>query len=103
MTDDIRFITADEAVAAAEACAFRDHDRNIIHCFTGGIGAEWDLAEVIDCIRRARVHDGIPQIAYVNTLFGRCLVVIEGMPDRVGGPPTGRRRVFDTITEQEPT
>ena len=104
----VEMLTVEEAIAAAERCAFevteteRRKDgpdvevaRRVAHCFSGGIGCDWDVESVIATIKNAYVHDGEPQIAFSDSLFGRCLHVIERIDDTETG---GKLRLFDTIT-----
>ena len=96
------FITADEAIEAIKRCAFDtgevDAEGNplppVVHCFVGSIGADWSEPSAIAAVRNAYVHEGKPQIAWMDSLFGRCLVIIEAHDGR----PGGRRRLFDTVT-----
>lgn len=98
-------LTAEEAVAAIERCAMevtetmldgQTVDRRIVHCFMGGIGADWDVESAVECVRDAYVNEGVPQIAWIDTVFGRCLVVLQSEPDGDGG----RRRLFDTVVPE---
>ena len=103
----VEFITAEEAIAAAERCAFETTEtrwqkdgpdievtRRIAHCFSGGIGCDWDIESVIETINNAYVDpDEGPQIAWMDGMFGRCLHVIDKTSE-----DGGRTRMFDTIT-----
>lgn len=100
----VTYITADEAKAAIRRCAFEtgevdpdgNNPRRVVHCFMGTLGADWDEGGALAAIDRAHVHDGVPQIGWMDSLFGRCLAVIEEQPDG------GRRRLqFDTVTEEQ--
>lgn len=89
---DIQEISAEEAVAAIERCAFTtDEGERIVHCFAGSLGADWDADGAIDAARSAR------RIAWIDHIFtpGMCL----GMEVEVE-PGEFRVRVFDTVTPE---
>lgn len=100
---DTTMLTADEAIAAIERCAFLSQqpggsiERRIVHCFVRGMGADWDAESAIQAVRNAYVHEGEPQIAWADTMFGRCLVVLEADPSGKGG----RSRTFDTVIPED--
>jgi len=59
---NIEKITKETAIEAVRAAAFEvtdeersDYGRKLIHCFTGFLGADWDLEEVEREIQRAQV------------------------------------------------
>lgn len=95
----VEHITADAAVEAIERCAFdaggTDEPRMVVHCFSGGIGCDWDTADAIETVRNAYVHEDVPQIAWMDSPFGRCLHVVERVDDS-----GGRQRMFDTVTPE---
>ena len=90
------YLTADQAIEAIHRCAFDAGDENgpdlIVHCFSGGMGADWSVESAIATVRNAYVHDGVPQIAWAPGLLGRCLHVVERISNE-----GGRTRVFDTV------
>ena len=47
-------------------------DRNIIHCFTGSFGADWNRDSVIKELKMAKT------IAWVENIFGHNLAVEAG-------------------------
>lgn len=89
----VEYITAEQAIEAIERCAFADGDRMVVHCFSGGIGCDWSVDAAIGVVHNAYVHEGVPQIAWADSLLGRCLVVVEADPPGKGG----RQRAFDTV------
>lgn len=108
----IELITAEEAIAAIKRCAFEttetkfardgtpacDVTRSVVHCFSGGIGCDWDTASAIEAVNNAYVHEGVPQIAWMDSLFsdGQCLHIVERVDDS-----GGRTRQFDTVTRED--
>lgn len=73
-------ITKPEAVEAVRARAFTtDEGRAIVHCFSGTLGADWDLDGVVSLI------EGADDIAWLPNIFGHELAVLA----------EGRIRSFD--------
>ncbi len=76
MTADSVVLTVDEAIAAVERCKWivpdewdageprADAGREIVHCFRGSIGADWDASAAIELIRRSEL------CAFAWFLFG---------------------------------
>lgn len=97
-------ITEDEAIAAIERCKFvcgddeiSDHTgkpRELVHCFLGFLGADWDTYSAIEEVKHAdRVYWG-------DTMFGDCLVVESTWSKYDWDEPgKARRYVFDTVTK----
>lgn len=53
-------ITKEEAIKAVNKAAYRitdpdsnDYNREIIHCFLGGFGADWDKEDIIKLISKS--------------------------------------------------
>lgn len=83
-----------DAHAAVARCTFTTEPddegfvRDIVHCFVGTIGTDWDAANVHKMIDR----DDLKFLGWRYSIFGRCLVV--DTPDCY--------YVFDTVTPEEP-
>lgn len=80
-------LTVDEAVKHLTEAAFevtdeesRDFGRTIVHCFSRGMGADWDLHSAIAEVENAR------EIRWVDHLLGHNLLVVS---------KDGRNRCFD--------
>jgi hypothetical protein len=92
-------ISRDEAKEAIRRCAFtipadlEGAGREIVHCFLGGIGADWDAADAEVAVDNCVETEGAPQVGWADTLFGECLVVL--VPRDEGHY---RQLTFDTVT-----
>lgn len=80
-------LTVDEAVKHLTEAAFEvtdeessDFGRKIVHCYSAGFGADWDLDNVVAEVENAR------EIRWVDHLLGHNLLVVS---------KDGRNRCFD--------
>lgn len=89
-------MTTDEAIAAIERCKFPvteerliegrvvESKREVVHCFLGGLGADWDAENAIVLARAAA------EATWVQTMLGRCLgLLVEN-----------RTYIFDTVVPE---
>lgn len=98
---DIVFLAVAEAHAAIDRCKFviaddpedpgqRDAGREIVHCFLGGLGADWDAVNAkVLCSIADRIFWG-------SSMFGTCLCVMA-TESHFGAPARTRTYCFDTV------
>jgi len=79
--DQVIEITQEEALKAIKGVK-----GNIIHCFMGFVGADWDKKSVVDLVKKSN------RMAWADNMFGHNLAVIND----------GRLHSFD-IKYQAPT
>lgn len=99
MSTPFKWLDREAAAAAIERCAHEEaaSGRRIVHCFAGSVGADWDAADALVAVEEAHTsEDGQLQVAFVDSLFGRCLAVLVPRDDG-----ELRRLLFDTVTPEE--
>lgn len=66
---DIEDVALSDAIEYAVECAFETEDgRELIHCWRGSFGADWELSNVLYHLRKTATR-----IAWIDTIYGVCL------------------------------